>query len=387
MAHHIDVQGTVAEGFEAVRAAFAENFHRTGDYQEVGAALAVFHHGRCVVDLWGGHADRARTRPWTRDTLVNVWSATKAATATAVARLVDQGRIAYTDRVADVWPDFAQAGKGDITLAQLLSHQAGLPGFVEPTTLDDMFDWDRCVARLERQAPAWAPGTATSYHAMTFGWLAGEVVQRVSGKPFGAYLREEITGPLDADLFVGLPEALEPRVAEIIGPNRPPAAPAALPPAALMALSNPQMNPGAPNRKGWRAAQIPAANGQASAQGLARLHAALVGGGALDGVQILSLAGVAAMTAPVGRTGRQDQFLGFIDCWAMGVLLNTPKVYGPNPDAFGHSGWGGSFGCADPGTGLAIGYVCNQMGPELVGDPRTAGLCATVHACATGAHA
>ena len=371
------ISGTAAPGFEAVREAFADNFTRDGDYQEVGAALAVFHAGRCVADLWDGHADKAKTRPWMRDSLVNVWSATKAATAVAVAVLIDRGAIAYEDNVASVWPAFAQSGKGDVTLAQVMSHQAGLPGFAEPTTLEDQYDWADCVAKLARQAPVWAPGEATSYHAMTYGWLAGEVVRRVAGKSVGAVLREEIAGPLGADIFIGLAADLEPRVAELIGPRREPdpGPIAALPPAALMALTNPTQSPAAANTRAWRAAEIPAANGHASAMGLARLYAALVGGGALEGKRILSSEGVARLTAPATGSGRKDMFLGFVDCWAMGVALNTPGLYGPNPRAYGHSGWGGSFGCADPDLKVAIGYVCNQMGPELVGDPRTGPLC------------
>jgi len=225
MADPATIQGEVAAGFEAVRAAFAANFERPGDFAEVGAAVAVYRRGACVVDLRGGFADRARTRPWARDTLVNVWSATKGATAAAVARLVDQGRIAYGQLVAEVWPDFAQAGKASVTIGQVMSHQAGLPGFAEPTRLEEIYDWAGCIARLERQAPAWPPGTLTSYHAMTFGFLAGEIVRRVSGLSPGAFIAREIAGPLGADIHVGLPEALEPRVAETLGPKRPPTPP------------------------------------------------------------------------------------------------------------------------------------------------------------------
>jgi CubicO group peptidase (beta-lactamase class C family) len=382
-----EIKGDFTPGFEAVRDAFAANFEREGSYQETGAAIAVFHRGVKTVDLWGGSADRARTRPWAGDTLVNVWSATKGLTAAAIARLVDQGRLSYDDRVSKVWPGFAAAGKGEITVAQVMSHQAGLAGFIEPTTIEDQFDWDGCVGKLERQTPAWTPGEATSYHAMTYGWLAGEIVRRVDGRSLGRFVREEICEPLGADIFVGLPGALAPRVAELLGPKvaPDPAATAALSPAALMALSNPAQDPEAPNRAAWRAAEIPAANGQASALGLARLYAALGAGGTLDGVSILSPHTVRRMTTPVTSNGRTDMLLGFTDCWGMGVALNTPGIYGPNPRAFGHSGWGGAFGCADPDAEIAIGYVCNQMGPDLVGDPRTEGLCTAALECASRA--
>src|SRR5439155_3542171 len=175
-------------------------------------------------------------------------------------------------------------------------HQAGLPGFATPTTVDDQLHWSRCIKRLAAQAPAWPPGEATSYHAMTFGWLAGEIVRRVDGRSLGRYVAEEVCGPLKADIFIGLPRSEEARVARLFGPKAEPdpAAIAALPPAAVMALVNPQQDPLSPNRRDRRAAEIPAANGQASALGLARLYAALGAGGALDGVRILSPQGVAA---------------------------------------------------------------------------------------------
>jgi CubicO group peptidase (beta-lactamase class C family) len=379
MAHKIE--GTVAPGFERAREAFAANFAHDGDYREVGASFAAFHRGRCVVDLWGGFKDAARTKPWMRDSLANVWSSTKGVTAAAVAVLVDRGLIRYEDKVASVWPEFAANGKENVTIAQLMSHQAGLNGFAEPTSTTDMYDWNSCAAKLARQKPAWEPGTASSYHALTYGWLAGEVVRRVSKKSIGQFVRDEIAKPLDADIFIGLPEAEDHRAAEMIPPGRPAEIPP-LPPLAMLAMANPQPDPLAPNTRAWRAAEIPAANGQANAMGLARLYAALVTEGGLDGRRLISQSAFARMIKPATRDGRVDMFLGFKDNWARGVTLNTPGIYGSNLHAFGHSGWGGSFGCADPDAQIAIGYVCNQMGPELVGDPRTAGLCASVFASA-----
>src|SRR5260221_11320738 len=199
------IEGFAAPGFDAARDAFAENFAREGDYREVGASFAAFHRGRCVVDLWGGIADPARNRPWTRDTLANVWSSTKGIVAVAVALCVERGLVRYSDSVAQVWPEFGQDGKSDITLAQVMSHQAGLPGFAEPTTVEDQLDWDACCTRLALQAPAWAAGTATSYHAMTFGWLAGEVVRRVTGASVGTFIQAPLSNPLGADFYIGLP--------------------------------------------------------------------------------------------------------------------------------------------------------------------------------------
>ncbi len=377
------VEGTVAKGFERAREAFAANFSREGDYQEIGASFAAFHKGRCVVDLWGGHADGKRTTPWTRDTLANVWSTTKGVTAVAMAICVERGLVRYEDKVAQHWPEFAANGKDNVTVAQVMSHQAGLPGFAEPTRVEDEYDWDSVCAKLARQKPAWAPGEATSYHAITYGFLAGEIIRRVAKKSVGRFAAEEIARPLGARLFIGLPQNEEPNVAEMAAPKRAiDMAAIPLPDAARMAVSNPNLDPLVANTRAWRAAEIPAANGQATALGLARMYGALANSGTLDGTRILKPDTIAKMTAPATRDGRKDMFLSFVDSWSMGMALNTPGIYGPNPRAYGHSGWGGSFGCADPDANVSIGYVCNQMGPDLVGDPRTEGLCAAVLACA-----
>jgi CubicO group peptidase (beta-lactamase class C family) len=218
---------------------------------------------------------------------------------------------------------------------------------------------------------------------MTFGFLAGEIIRRASGLSPGAFIARKIAEPLRADIHVGLPEALEPRVADTLGPKRPPTPPDfEQSDIARGALRNPATGPLVPNRRAWRAAEIPAANGQASAQGLARLYAALANGGSLEDVEFLSPETLARMAAPAAPQGRRDQFLGFLDCWGLGVMRNSNGLYGPHPSAFGHSGWGGSFGCADPQRALAIGYVCNQMGPDLTNDPRAASLCAAASACA-----
>jgi CubicO group peptidase (beta-lactamase class C family) len=375
----IAVEGTVAPEYEAVRDAFAANFAIEGDYRELGASLAAFHRGRCVVDLWGGFRDGARTRAWTRDTLVNVWSSTKAVTAAAVGLCVERGLVRYDDKIVSVWPEFAAAGKERVTLAHVMSHQAGLPGFAEPTTIEDQFDWDGCCGKLARQAPAWSPGSETSYHAMTYGWLAGEVVRRVSGRSIGEFVREHIARRLDASIFIGLPESEEPRVAETMAPkNMTDPASLPLPQAARMAITNPGQDPRAPNQRKWRKAEIPAANGHTDARSLALFYASLVNGGKAEAPRLLPRELIKEMTTPAAPKGRKDMFLGFVDSWGLGLALNTPGIYGPNPGAFGHSGWGGSFGCADPEAEIAIGYVPNQMGSELVGDPRTLGLCNAV---------
>ena len=373
-----EVAGLVAKGFEQARDVFAANFTRLDAFRETGAALAAFHRGRCVLDLYGGtmggHQD------WSSGTLVNVWSATKGVAACAIAQLVDDGAIRYEDTVASVWPEFAAAGKASITIAELLSHQAGLNGFDEPTGLDEIYDWNTCCAKLAAQTPVWEPGSATSYHAVTFGWLVGEIVRRVSGVTLGTYLREYVTGPLAADIFVGLPVALEARVAPISAPLASPP-PIVAPPVALRALINPIMTATLPNDRGWRAAELPAVNGQASAMGLARLYAALAMGGTLDGVRLMSEAGVERLYRPASPE-QTDMLMGYTGIWGMGMMCNPAGIYGSGPRAFGHSGWGGSFGCADPDLGLSIGYTCSQMGSELIVDPRSVAISRAVNACA-----
>jgi CubicO group peptidase (beta-lactamase class C family) len=373
------IGGHTAPGLEPVREAFAANFARGGDYQELGAALCVYRDGEPIVDLWGGFADAARTRPWTADTLINVWSTTKLATAATVAWCVDRGLFAYRQPVADVWPEFAQAGKAAVTIAQVMSHQAGLPGFAAPTSEDDLFDQGLVAGRLASQAPVFPPGSANSYHAVTYGVLAAEIVRRASGRTLGEVFAEEIAGPLGADFHIGLAERDEPRVAELLAPKSPPDTAAMdLPPPARMALENPVQDPTRPNLRAFRAAELPALNGQASARGVARLAAALAMVGTLDGVTLLSPAVIGEMAAIAAD--RTDLMLGFNPQWGMGVAHNLIGVYGANPRTFGHSGWGGSFGCADPDGRIAIGYVCNQMGSELVGDPRGSALAAAVYA-------
>jgi CubicO group peptidase (beta-lactamase class C family) len=379
MAHDTPIAGWVAPGFAGVADAFAANFHRDQDTREIGAALAVYYQGNCVADLWGGHTDAAQTRPWARDTLVNIWSATKGITAIAMAILVDQGAAAYDDPVAKHWPEFAANGKANITIGQCLSHQSGLNGFAAPTTWDDLYDWPTAAARLADQAPFWPPGTLASYHAITHGFLAGEVIRRITGQSPGAFIRDAIAAPLGAELYVGLPASQDWRVAELLPPppaNAIPGGPdlAEIP---RRATVNPVPDPALPNTRAWREAQIPAANGQASAQGLARIYAALANGGTLDGARILSPAGIAALRAP--RHFGPDLMTGPRH-WGAGVASHVAPAYGPDPETFGHTGWGGAFGCANLRRGVAIGYVMNRMGGQLNANPRGTSLAAAVFA-------
>ena len=369
------VQGEVAPGFEPVRELFAANFSLPEDYREAGAALAVYRQGECVIDLWGGPADAARTRPWQRDTLVNLWSTSKGVAAMAIARLVDRGALRYADRIASFWPEFAAGGKAEVTVAHILSHQAGLPGFAEPICLDDLYDQDLCADRLAAQAPLWEPGTANGYHAISYGVLTAEVVRRIDGRTIGRFIAEELAGPADADFHLGLPPALRSRRAEILPPEHAvDMTQVEMTPAMILGLASPAMDPARPNDPAWLDAELPALNGHGSAQGLARLYAALLAG------ELVGEATLAAMTRIAAD--RDDLVIGFNPQWAMGVATNGSGMFGPEPATFGHGGWGGSVGCAHRETGIAIGYVLNHMGPELVGDPRATGLCTAVFDCA-----
>jgi len=378
------ISGVCEPGFGAVADAFAGNLTDRGD---LGARVCVMLDGKVVVDQWGGWADRARTRPWTDDTLTNMWSSTKGVVALAAHMLVDRGQLDPDAPVATYWPEFAAGGKESLPVRYLLSHRAGLCGFREQVTIDELADWDRLAGMLAAMEPWWEPGSVSGYHALTFGWLVGEVIRRVDGRSVGRFIAEEIAGPLGADLHVGLGPDEQARCAEMAMDPLPPDADyaamfAQLTPAVISALTNPPM--AAPfaadvaNQPGWRAAEIPAANGHGTGRSLATVYAALAGGGELDGVRLLSAEGVERMREGQGRG--VDLLLGAgMDGvpmeFALGVILGGPEhQYGPNPRAFGHDGYGGSFGMADPEAGLAIGWVQNKMGSALAGDPRKVAL-------------
>jgi CubicO group peptidase (beta-lactamase class C family) len=369
------IAGIVKPGFEKVREAFVANFSAE---REVGASFAVMLADEPIVDLWGGFADGRRSRPWARDTIVNVYSTTKGMAAACVAMLVDRGLIRYETPVGEIWPEMAQSGKGSISIETLMSHQAGLCGFRQPVTVDDYYDPTKMAEMLEGLEPWWEPGTQNGYHAITFGFLAGELVRRTTGSTLGQFFEAEIAKPLAAEFFIGLPESEEHRVAEIVRPKSEPKLVEGDPsPAQKAALANPALDPEVPNTRAWRAAEIPAANGQGNARGIARVYGAMASGGSSDRVTLLSPETVERATAE--RCQRTDVVLGFPIRWSAGWILNFPPLYGPRVESFGHSGWGGSFGFADPVNRLGVGYAMNQMDPNLQGDPRAATLIQAVY--------
>ncbi|MEU0108871.1 serine hydrolase domain-containing protein [Streptomyces sp. NPDC006251] len=369
------VHGHCDERFAAVREAFEENFRERG---ELGAAVTVIVGGRTVVDLWGGWADATRSRPWERDTLVNVWSTTKGPVALCAHVLVDRGLLDLDAPVAAYWPEFAAAGKEKVLVRHLLSHRAGLAGLREPHSLEQLCDWELTTQRLAATEPWWEPGTRSGYHALTYGHLVGEVVRRVSGLRPGAFLEREVTGPLGIDFTIGLPGKDHGRAAELVQPpvattSEQAAVFAQLTPAAIAAVTNPAVSAAAAGTPGWRAAEIPAANGHGTARAVAELYAVFAGRGVYGGHRVLSSEAAERVRESQGRcldlvlgAGLAAETEAGLGLW----LSGTNGSYGPNPRAFGHDGFGGSCGLADPEAEVSLGYVMNRMGPHIADDPR-----------------
>ena len=387
-AGEFSVSGTVAPGFEGVREAFARSFVEHG---EVGAAFSLVHEGHTVVDLWAGVADAATGAPYGEDTLQLVFSTTKGATAICANLLAQRGELDVDAPVAEYWPEFAAAGKGEIPVRWLLCHKAGLPYIEAPLDLDQLLAWDPAVEALAAMTPIWEPGAAHGYHAVTYGFLVGEVIRRVSGRSPGTFFADEVAGPLGLEFWIGLPDEQQARVAPLTNRGIGEAAddesagdliarleeflgPGSLLAKALSATSNQALaGDGVFNRPEVRAAELPAANGVTNARSLARMYAAVIG--PVEGVApapILTPDQVAAAT--VTQTSGADQVLFFDTTFGLGFMTASPfSPYG-GPKAFGHAGAGGSVGFADPEAGLGFGYVMNRMMTNLSGDPRSTGL-------------
>jgi len=385
-----EIHGRVHPKFARVRDAFAKEFE---DGNEVGASLCVTQGGETVVDLWAGFRDAKRTLPWQRDTLANVYSTTKGITALAAHRLVDEGLLDLDAPVARYWPEFGQNGKERLPVRHLLSHQAGLCAVAKPLAPETIFDWDAMTRHLAEQEPWWEPGRAHGYHALTFGWLVGELVRRLRGRKIGDVVRDEIARPLGAEFEIGFGPELDPRVAPLLaGPVHPPPPDQAgldmlsqiqQDPEGMLArtFANPPLLTMSPNDRAWRAAELAAANGHSNAFSLARIYGALANGGALDGVRLLSREAV--VRARAEQVSGPDRVLPLRTRFALGYFLPTDEEpLGPNPNAFGHGGAGGSYSLADPENRLSFGYVMNLVhtGMWLV-DPRPRRLLAAAYAC------
>lgn len=364
-----DVHGFVKPGFEPVQEAFAKNFEQG---LEVGASCAVTKDGEFVVDLWAGDA-KPGGDPWQENTIVNVYSTTKTMAAISVLTLADRGEIDLSAPVAKYWPEFAQSGKEAVTVSHVMSHAAGLSGF-DPViqSADFLYDWDACCERLAAQTPWWEPGTASGYHAITQGYLQGEIVRRVSGKTIGTFFREEIAEPLGADFHIGLAASEDARVGELVPPEHGLGGGADAPPKESIAgrtFGGLALTAREPQTREWRGAEIPAAGGTGNARSVARVHSMMACGGSVDGVKIMSEAGVAR--------AREEQIRG------KDLVMGVPLVFGngfglgdasfpisPNERAFFWGGWGGSLAIIDLDARVSIAYVMNRMEANLMGDPR-----------------
>lgn len=374
------VDGTCDPRFASLREAFLANFTGRG---EPGGAVALMVDGRLVCDLWGGHRDAAREKPWARDTLVNFFSVGKAFTSLVALRLVERGVLDLDAPAHRLWPGFGAHGKEAITLRHMLSHQAGLPAIRADLPDGAMFNWSAMTAALAATAPWWEPGTAHGYHVNTFGYLVGELVRRASGRTVGQLLRDEVAGPLGADVHIGLPSTEHRRAAEFLWPSVLPERPEGGLPDDILMKWNTYWNPpgisgaGWVNSAEWRAAEIPSTNGHGTARGIARVYSALAAGGSIGGVDILSRDMLAAATEE--QSFGPDRVLERESRFALGFQLpQAERPLGPNPQAFGHFGAGGSLGFCDPVARVAFGYVTNDMGPRWQ-NPRNKALLAAIY--------
>lgn len=395
-----DLHGEVAPGFERVADAFADNFVRRG---EVGASVCVVQAGTTVVDLWGGWADRERARPWERDTVAILFSATKGLAAMTVLALVDAGLLDYDRPVADYWPGFAAAGKAAITVRTLMNHRAGLHAIERPIALADLADPDRFVPALEAQRPLWPPGHDQGYHAVSYGLYVGELVRRVTGKRLGEVFAQRIASPLGLadDLWIGTPAAAEPRVARLY-PVDTRTRLTAVVPRLLTGLTHegrvyrafarrssdtarafanpPELGPRGIARYGSRevrALDLPWANGVGHARSLAAAYAGLLGHAAA--APLVSRARLAEVFARQSWSAEDRVLLKPLG-WSQGFLKEEAHLFSPDPQSFGHAGAGGILGWAVPRAELAIGYVMNRMDFHIR-SPRALALARAVNAC------
>jgi CubicO group peptidase (beta-lactamase class C family) len=365
------VQGNVQDRYAAVRATFADNLASGAD---LGAAFCATVDGETVVDIWGGFADPGRTRAWDRDTIVNVYSTTKTMTALTALLIADRGELDFDAPVAKYWPEFAANGKADVKVSHLMSHSAGLSGWKTPITNDDLYDWEKVTSLLAAQAPYWEPGTAPGYHALTQGYLVGEVVRRITGKTLGTVFREEIAEPLGADFWIGLPASEDHRVAELIPP------PAGQSQAEVRRETevqrNMSTNPGievsATRTRAWRGAEIPAAGGTGNARSVAEIHAILANGGVANGRRFLSEAG--CRKALELQVEGQDLVLDTPARFGLGFGLSGGMLPFPNPNTIYWGGYGGSLIIIDMDARTTFAYVMNKMAGTTQGDMRALGL-------------
>jgi CubicO group peptidase (beta-lactamase class C family) len=378
----VDAHGSCDARFEPVRGALAEHLE-SGN--ELGASIVVDVDGRTVVDIWGGWCDVERRRPWSRDTITNVWSTTKTVTNLTALVLVDRGLLDPFAPVAKFWPEFAANGKDQIEVRHVLAHTSGVSGWDLPFRTEDMYDWDLATSRLAAQAPWWEPGTASGYHAQNQGHLVGELVRRVTGRSLKAFVAEEIAGPLGADFQIGAVEADWDRIAPVVPPPPLPfdidgmdhTSPA------FRTFSGPPADAENANTPGWRRADLGALNGHGNARSVARILSALALGGTVDGVQLLSPDTIALIFEE--QSHGPDLVLGIPLRFGIGFALpeTVTAPYIPQGRACYWGGWGGSVIIADLDTRTTISYMMNKMGMGIIGSDRSEAYVRAVQACLT----
>ncbi len=366
------IHGDCDERFSSVRDAFAANF-ATGE--EIGASVAVTIEGKTVVDLWAGKmadpVDGVESADWERDTIVNVWSTTKTMVGTCMLMLADQGKLDFNASIAQYWPQFAANGKEDVLVRHMMGHTAGMAGWAEPVEVEDLYDWDKITGLLAAQPTFWQTGDRSGYHAITLGYLQGEILRRITGQTVGQFFAEHVAGPLGADFHIGLDESNDDRVATLRIPELE-LGQAGVSEFTAKILGNPMVTGAEPETSAWRRAEIPAAGGHGNARSVARVLSALACGGTVDGVTLMSPAGLEAIfevqAAGVDRILGEDIKLG------MGFGLTSPSTPLPSERAFYWGGWGGSLAVVDLDQKMSFSYVMNKMHPTLDGDMRSANL-------------
>jgi CubicO group peptidase (beta-lactamase class C family) len=378
--YDVEIHGSCDDRFTAVRDLLAASLAQGTD---VGASVVVTVEGEPVVDIWGGWIDEERTRPWERDTITNVWSTTKTMTALCALMLVDEGLIDLEAPVDRYWPEFGASGKeGRVLFRHLLGHTAGLSGWAEPITIEDLYDWEKATSLLAAQEPWWEPGTASGYHALTQGYLIGEVVRRVSGQSLGTFFRERVAEPLGADFHIGLDAAEFGRVANVIPPP-PPDPDVEVSDIARLTLTNPPVTAEASWPEAWRRAEIPAANGHGNARSVAAVQSVVANGGEVGGVRLLSSAGCDRIFGE--QANGTDLVLGLPVRWGTGYALPSAELgMDPNMRACFWGGWGGSVVANNLETRMTVAYMMNKMGSGLMGDERGVGILLTAHMAAAG---
>ena len=361
MAGPTEIHGYCDNKFASVKEAFSNNFDQG---LEVGASFAATIDGKFIVDIWGGYADEAQTKPWERDTIICVFSTTKVMTSICALILIDRGLLDPDAPVAKYWPEFAQVGKENVLVRHILSHTAGLPALDLPVPMETLYDWNQVVSLLAAEKPWWEPGKDWGYHAFTFGYLVGEVVRRLTGKTLGTFFRDEVAIPLKADFYIGLPEEHESRVAEMIPPPElKPGDVGYMPPGSQLyrAMNFPIFSALDSRNRAFHAAEIPGGNGTGNARSVARVVSTVSCGGELEGVRLFGM--------PIIEKALEEQYYGTSRSWPLPIrfglgfgLTSQEMPIGPNSRVLYWGGYGGSVVVMDLDARLAFSYVMNKMG-------------------------